>query len=485
MMLKDKQDRVVLIKGGYRDHRYEMQLFARDGLEMVPVDEAVICKGDDVVPTEDQIKHWLSKAGFPNLAFNIGTNARQQTLQVNYQHEYVAPGGIWSTAPRVKVCYIEGQKVAEVTYDRLLAAVGEADEFFSGTYALIALQKGLVLYMHDVWELIGEGRTVTVESLGRGCAKEDERPRLLPGDQVKVNVRGQDVLGVIKAMKTKVTVLLQDGVKMNCIYSKVTRTDEQGHNDELALQTDPSILSNFDYVVQTGASRIFRAKLERGNFVFPMFPDTDRHGNPEQQVSREGILSCSCPVCGWRMADVHDSGQFVCCYCRLTGNVITRSEVEISLLMSRMPGKNRFAIKEARCCGNCGRFEFDVGRQGKRSTGYCQTANQCLQAHNVCDLWFPRDLSRYESNMRQHTTNLHFGVQDTRNTSRNDIKDTVYTEEDHKAEVARAEKAKVAYANALQRFLKNLKDEAAKAPLVEEMTPELTEHWKKVLDDPC
>jgi hypothetical protein len=336
-----------------------------------------------------------------------------------------------------------------------------------------------------VLELIGEGKIVTPESLGRGCAKDEERPRLLPGDQVKVMVRGKAALGVIKSMRANVTILRQDGVKMTCAFSKVERTDEQGHNDELAAQTDPSILANFDYVVKSGAIRIFRVKLERGDFVFPMFPDTDQYGRLEQQVSREGIMSCSCPVCGWRMADVHDNDQFICCYCRITGNIISRSETEVALLMSRMPGKNRFAIKESRSCGNCGRFEFDVGQQGKRSTGYCQTANQCLQAFNVCDLWFPRDLKRYEGNMRQHVTNLHYGVKDDRNTSRNDIKDTVYTEDDHKAEVKRAEQAKVSYANAFQRFLKNLKDEAAKAPFVEEMTPELTEHWKKVLDDPC
>lgn len=489
MMLRDKQDRVILVQGAYRDRdrHYDMKFFARDGLEVVPVEEAVICKGDDVFPTDDQVKHWLSKAGFPNLAFRIDRCSRYQhaNLGVNCTYEYGRPGGFLSTAPAVKVCHIEGQKVSEATFERLSNAVHEASKFFSGAYGLISLQKGLVIYLQDVLELIGEGQTVTAESLGRGCAKGEDRPRLLPCDQVKVIVRGQNVLGVIKSMNTKVTILRQDGVKMTCAYSKVMRTDELGHNEELASQADPSILANFDYVVKNGTNRIFRAKLERGDFVFPMFPDTDRYGRPEQQISREGIMSCSCPVCGWRMADVHDSGQFICCYCRITGNVITRSETEVSLLMSRMPAKNRFAIKEARCCGNCGRFHFESGRQGVRTTGYCPTANQCLQSFNVCDLWFPRTLIRYESNMRQHTTNLHYGVDDTRNTSRNDIKDTVYTEEDHNAEVERAEKAKVAYANALQRFLKDLKDEAAKVPLVEEMTPELTEHWKKVLDDPC
>jgi hypothetical protein len=94
-------------------------------------------------------------------------------------------------------------------------------------------------------------------------------------------------------------------------------------------------------------------------------------------------------------------------------------------------------------------------------------------------------VKRYESNLRQHITNLHYGVGDGRNTSRNDIRDTVYTEADHKLECDRAEKAKVAYANAYQRFMSDMKEAAKKVPLVEETSSELTEEWKKVLDDPC
>ncbi len=80
-------------------------------------------------------------------------------------------------------------------------------------------------------------------------------------------------------------------------------------------------------------------------------------------------------------------------------------------------------------------------------------ANQCLQAHNVCNLWYPRDIGRFEQNMKQNTTNLHYGVTDERNTSRNDIRDTVYTEEDHQKAVVIADKIKKAYAVGYQYFL--------------------------------
>ena len=476
MMLKDMQGRTVLIK-----HENDMEFYARDGLNMVPVDEAIIFQGNDVFLTEDQVEDMLSKAGFPGLAFIVNP---KEWHPVTVHHIGYYYGDSWCASfpnRRKPVFNIEGKTVDEETYKRLekvLSGIGYLNGIErSNTF----LQNGLILNVQKALEMIGVGEVVTPQSLNRGCAKGEDRPRLLPGDTVKIAMKGKkDVLGVIKSMSSKVTVLRQDGVKMSCPFDKLTRTDSVGFNKELANQADPSVLANFKKTLEIGEKRIFRVKAEKGDFTFPAFPD-----NNDSQISREGIMSCSCPVCGWRMADVHDSGEFICCYCRITGLVISRSETEVSLLMNRMPGKNRFAIKESKCCGNCGRFEFDVGRQGKRSTGYCPTANQCLQAFNACDLWYPREVKRYESNLRQHITNLHYGVGDDRNTSRNDIRDTVYTEADHKLECDRAEKAKVAYANAYQRFISDMKEVAKKVPLVEETSSELTEEWKKVLDDPC
>jgi len=333
--------------------------------------------------------------------------------------------------------------------------------------------------------MIGEGKIVTPESLMDGCAKGEDRPRLLVGDSVKVKSRGQEVLGVVKAMSSKVTVLLQDGTKSSCCYDSVVRTEESGHSNALASQVDLTIQESFKHTLKSCDGRIFRTKLEKADFVFPAFPDKDRWGRPETQHKSENVPTCTCLVCGWRMANPNDNDEFQCCYCRISGIVIDQTEDEVSLLMMRMPGKNSFNIKEARCCNNCGLFAFEYGRQGKRSTGYCKQANCCLQAHNVCDLWYPRDPGTYESNMKQNITNLHFGVTDGRNTSRNDIKDTVYTEEDHKTEMIRADRAKVAYANAFRKFQMDLKELAGKKGLVDEMTPEMTAEWVKVLDDPC
>jgi hypothetical protein len=226
--------------------------------------------------------------------------------------------------------------------------------------------------------------------------------------------------------------------------------------------------------------RIYSAKAERRAISMPAFPKQN-----ERVVSLESTITCVCPVCGWRMADPHGDGDFECCYCRTRGILISKSETRISLLMMRIPAKNRFAVKEARCCANCGLFEFEVGREGKRTTGYCKASNQCLQAFNFCDLWFPRHPDRYAKGIMQHVKNLHFGVDDRRNTERMDIRDTIYTEDDHKAEVAKADNAKIAYENAYARFLDELRRAADKMPVTEEVNEETMRHWKKVLDDPC
>jgi hypothetical protein len=122
MMLKDQQGRTVLIKGGYHDRRYQMEFFARDGLTLIPVEEAIISKGDDITPTTEQIKQWISDAGFPNLHFSydcVNKPNRQSWLQVNYESSYERVGGMFSSGPSVRVCKIAGHKVPEETFERL------------------------------------------------------------------------------------------------------------------------------------------------------------------------------------------------------------------------------------------------------------------------------------------------------------------------------------------------------------------------------
>jgi hypothetical protein len=214
-----------------------------------------------------------------------------------------------------------------------------------------------------------------------------------------------------------------------------------------------------------------------------MFPAED-----QKSLEMENVPTCLCPICGWQLVKVgnpqwlNDGERFECCFCRQTARIVSAQEDEVILRLSRLPSKNQFAIREARCCANCGNFQFEVGREGKRSTGYCRTSNQCLQSFNTCDFWFPRDVDRYDSNMRQHITNLGYGVSDSRNTSRNDIRDTIYRKEDHDAQKKRVEAAKNAYAIAHTRFMEELRRQGQALPCVDDAIPDgMKERYEQAL----
>ena len=84
--------------------------------------------------------------------------------------------------------------------------------------------------------------------------------------------------------------------------------------------------------------------------------------------------------------------------------------------------------------------------------------------------------------MKQHVTNLGTGVKDKRNTSRNDLRDTIYRAEDNELQKARAEKAKKAYVTAYARMMKALQDAGKALPLVTEMDDAVKEKYAAILD---
>jgi hypothetical protein len=489
MMLKDSKRRSVVMKVSDRNEATGFYAIESEYLESV--DEATVCEGDETFLTKEIVARMFKEAGFPAIEFYIDPNNKWCPVQISgFKSEW--EGGsyaFWAgTSQRKQICHLNGKRVDQQVFEKASEALGEIARYNGiGRSTLNKRDCKFSLGMEGILNMIGVGRVVTSTSLLRGCAKDEDRPRLMPGDTVKVTNKKALTVGVIRSIKDKVSVQTPDGKKMSCDVANLERIDEVIHDNQMADQIDPSIRDNFNFVIEESKKRIYRVKVEKGEFVFPLFPDLNEYGQMENQIRNEGVTTCVCPICGWAMSYTSNSTtEFTCCYCRQKGQIISLSDSEVSLLMSRSPAKNRFAIKEARCCGNCGRFEFEVGRQGKRSTGYCPSANQCLQAFNVCNLWFPRGADRYESSLRQHTTNLHYGVQDHRNTDRNDIKDTVYTEEDHQKEVARAEEAKKAYVNAYNRFMSLLREEAKKVPLTEVTeTSEMDNHWKEVLDDPC
>jgi hypothetical protein len=477
-MLKDDSGRMVLLRN-WGKSRELRAFYALDGTSLEKVDEAVICKGDDVFLNDEYVGSQMDEAGFGDLAWMIENNS------VHVNNAIV--GGQWRLSVKDEDKYfIEGRKVPKDEYERLMsvkAGFAEYDNLVGYRWSGAQLRGDVMVEMQIALEMIGEGKRVNVKTLMKGKAIGESRPRLLPGDTVVVDLRGKDVVGVIMSLTTKVSVLKKDAKRGSYAYSKVRRDDSvQAFDDEMLGELDSTLADNFAHVVKQD-SRIYKAKLEDRNVMLPMFPDPKFDRNPREV---HDAPSCHCPICGWIMADFYQSEEFECSFCRIRGKVINQTDDEVTLLMYRMPGKNRFAIKEARCCANCGLFNFETGRQGKRSTGYCPYSNQCLQAYNECDYWFPRKPSSYSSNIKQHVTNLGYGVTDRRNTDRNDIRDTIYREEDHEAERKRAERAKVVYANAYEKFMSEMTKFGKKVSVSDGALDEKdVEAWKARLDDGC
>lgn len=479
MQLKDDKGRTVVAKQGI-DYSPIVSFWAQDGLNLVQVDEAIISKGDDVLPSKEYVENKLLElniVGFKNCDVKI-SDSRYAPIEVNNVNSSFSGWSSIGGGGRYQY-FIGGDTVKEEEYKRFNDKLKELNSFNGLRYCTANLSSSCRLSYILSLDLIGEGKVITPESLSRGCAKGEFKPRFVTGDIVEVNIRGNKITGTVKGMTAKVSVMRQDGVRGSYPYDKVVKSFGVAYSDSIADELDKTLRDNFNSLLQN--NRTYRAKTEVVSLSFPMFPDETCR---EQQREYEKIKACHCPVCGWMMACFGSKSEFQCSYCRQRGIILFQSEDEISLLMLRMPAKNRFAIQEARCCSNCDLFHFESGRQGKRSTGYCRAANQCVQAFNTCKIWMPRDSNRYESNIKQHVTNLGFGVGDRRNTSRNDIRDTIYTKEDHELERKRSERARIVYEHAYMKTMDDLRLLAEKVPLATGSMDEV-EQWKKILDDPC
>jgi len=489
-MLKDDKGRSVVFKygwlprsPGFTGHNIrESGFYAKENGTLEQVQRAVVAIGKDVFLDKPYVADRLKQD-----CFDVAFEMLPSGVKVNTRIEWGGSSGFFQ--PRRQGSnrhFIENKEVPEADYDRLNEIVSELCTFgeLLADYG-VQVRGSKSLGVQTVLEMLGEGAVVTPDSIMKACAEGEDRPRLLPGDPVKVKLTGEDVTGVVAGLnKNKVSVLRQDGKKGSYAYSSVCRDkDAVTFSNEVVNELEPTLKAGFDYVLGQD-DRLYRAKLEKRNLSYPMFPDSSIN---ERVIEVMDTPSCFCPVCGWAMANFHDWGSdFECCFCRIKGHIVKQTDDEVTLLMFRMPAKNRFAIKEARCCSNCGLFAFEVGRQGKRSTGYCPYANQCLQGFNVCDYWFPRDAKTYGSNLRQHVTNLGYGVSDRRNTDRNDIRDTIYRKDDHEAEKARADRAKLVYGQAYEKFIDDLSSLADGSPLHEDaLTEEQSKAWKERLDDGC
>ena len=480
MMLKDSQGRAVLaIETGRWGDKKVGSFWAKAGDTLEQVEEATICQGNDNFLNSEYVRKQFDAAGFDWVTFNIAkSKGRWECIKVELYNQY--EGWMTSIQSYHRVAKISGKRVDEAVYDKFtkLLEVLRGYNGINGGYCF--LDTKTIIETHDTLILIGEGNVVTPESLYRGCAKDEERPKILPGDNVEIVSKSKDkVTGTIVKIGKKVSLITGGGKKMSVEYHRLALTKNVAYATDLLKELEPTLNENFNYVLAQ-KHRLYRAKLEKKNLSFPMFPDPN-----ERQTELTNTNTCVCPLCGWQMAEF-TPGSFTCCFCQVSSDIITIKGDEVVLLMHRQPAKNRFAIKEVRCCSNCNLFHFECGRQGRRSTGYCRVTNQCVQAFNTCNYWFPNDAESYTSAMRQHITNLGYGIKDTRNTSRNDIRDTIYRAEDHEKEKKRAEEAKRVYFQAYAKFKTDLLKLAGKVPLTENAVDEkIQEYWKKMLDDGC
>jgi len=497
-MLRDYMDRKVVVA-----QKIPFEFFAQDGLQLVSVAKATVAKasGDEdlVIDKAYADKRFSDKGLDPNM-YRFHAARNNDVILVDHQeHRQYS----WAATSRPSQYTINGSRVDKAFYEKVVGVLNELNSYdwlLNGYLHLVPWNAerdiGRVnIDPPEVLEMIGEGGVVTPESLKKACAEGETRPRLWPGDTVEVKMSKKTVLGTVTGLGKKVSVLRQDGKKGTYAYSSVTRTDKVAYDEDAIAELDPTLAANFEYVLGQ-SHRIYKAALTiRDSVKFPAFPMPDDHRGSE--ITRENEPTCECPLCGWPMANFRNEGEFVCCFCRVRGIIAHQDADTVTLLMLRQPAKNRFCIREAKCCSNCGLFHFEYGRQGKRTTGYCRATNQCVQAFSTCvsadgteGYWFPRTPTEYGKNMTQHTTNLGYGVSDARNTTRRDIRDTIYRKEDHEAEKKRAERAKFVYASAFAKFMDDLgKLSQGRMALSDDFTDgqkaELRQHFQEILDDGC
>jgi len=463
----------VLLAAPWRDTEpWRMGVETETGIEEVKF--ARVRKGRPAIPLLGIARKALVGAGLDWAADSVRT-ADDGHLEVDMEDR--SRYGWWSPCSgrtrSDRKWMVAGREIGEEVHGKIVDAFHTVSRWqdLPGASVRVADKQ---MPLQRLLEMM-EGKVVSAASLKECRADGEDRPPFLPGDRV----RGSFGEGVLEALNAKAKVRRPDGTYSNVSWRGMERMPDE--RPERPEDVHGSLDAAFSFVVEKGA-RLYRAATRKGPWAIPVFPQKG-----EKQRRREDAEQCECPICGWAMAQSMGYGEehiFVCCMCSQRALVVDDSaDGEISLLMMRRPAKNRFCLEEARCCANCGLFEFEVGRQGRRVTGYCRASNQCVQGFNACSWWFPRDPRRYLANMKQHVRNLAFGVDDERNTGRHDIRDTVYRAEDHEAQKTRADEAVDAYRRAHRWCMLELKGMAEKGTLRERATPEVREFYGRVLDE--
>lgn len=304
-------------------------------------------------------------------------------------------------------------------------------------------------------KIIGENNVVTFESLNAARAKGELEPKVWLKYTMSFENKGTKFCGVVdKLTEAGAALVLPDGNKKTVAYGKLTREAVIQDESYKALLSE-TVQRNF----QDAASnlKLYKARIAQRKLEIPMFSGDVRD-----------CRAAHCPNCEMLLASTYGE-IFICAMCNQRAALIEEQGDVGLFALAEKPSKNQFAVEESQCCNNCDLFHFSSGRHGKRSTGYCQFSNQCVMSHNWCKKWMPVEPSRYSSALKQHVTNLGFGVEDYRNTERRDkeIDDMVYKKEDHEKQKDKATKLKGAYSVQYGRFREELSEKAKSLPIVE------------------
>jgi hypothetical protein len=498
MRLVDEQGNIVFLSKTYGSdgsrNNYEWEFARHDEATntMVPVTEAIAAKG--TIPRLPRVyaeKVFKDAVGLDWVELKWD---REGYLDIDRESGW---HGLWHSANRKQWHKVCGREVSKAVDTKIWKTAHEFNRWNGGMRDSWYSSQGPWKHNMSVETMLdihGIGTVFTAESLSEGKAKGASDLPYHEGCWVKFSIRGKgEGEGRLVAVQKKAKIYVRDDCpikpdKDGHVRASWTNVTNLGKAPKSAVRADlesldPTIRAGFERVL-AHKERLYRAKLKKSNWTFPLFP-REAGNRTEQQDRRDETDTCECPVCGWVMAEHQEwreDGKFICCFCRQTAHIVSKTSDEITLYMAQRPDKNRFAPQEAQCCANCGLFEFETGRQGKRTTGYCRTSNQCLQAYNTCEWWFPRDGKRFGSNMKQHGTNLKYGVEDWRNTSRQDIRDTIYRQEDHDKEVKKLESTKAAYSAAWQQFVDDLQALAEETPLYDKVPEAVREEFGKLLD---
>ena len=185
MQLKDAQGRTVVFEDRYVGESGSRQsvtkFHAIDGLNLVEVPEAIVSQGDERFIPKEIVQHTFDQLGGIPIQFHLREAEAYGPIQVGLESGY--DGAWWGSSNRRQTYKVNGVTVDEARFN----VVAKTVQDLSALNELNAYHYGFAegwgkAHMPNVLEMIGEGKVVTPESLKRGCAKDEPRPRLLAGD---------------------------------------------------------------------------------------------------------------------------------------------------------------------------------------------------------------------------------------------------------------------------------------------------------------